>query len=279
LEIGDSQAFTRTLVNRTDVLAPETLVSIESQFKKDQWYYWRVVAKNQFGETPPISPPARFKVNATLPALNETLGKAQLIGPKGELVTASLRGTPEPQIGKWRADTGWKKSKGKTGSESGSISVNGIDQKLRYSIDEWPEGDYSVSIWFRIEALPTNRIAQLFSGWCAGSDDPLRLVMDGGKLYARIEAGAAYSTKGIPIQPGQWRHAAAVKSGSKLSLYLDGQQKSTTEVPEYITTNARDFALGGNPHYNGNEHLAVHLSNFAFYARALSDEDIATLSR
>ena len=56
------------------------------------------------------------------------------------------------------------------------------------------------------------------------------LVIDG--RLARIEAGNGYSTKGVPVQPGQWHHAAVVKFGSKLSLYVDGDQKSTVEVPD-----------------------------------------------
>jgi hypothetical protein len=278
LEISDSEDFAETVLTRTDLLTPEILVSIDRQFKGDRWYYWRVVARNEFGETPGSSPSARFKVDSILPVQHETLKKVPL-GPGGELVAASLKGTPEPEIGKMKPNARWNRAKGRSGSENESVLLDGIGQKILYSIDQWPESDYSLSVWFQVEEMPANRIGQLFSGWCAGSDDPLRLVIDGGKLYARIEASGAYSTKGVPIQPGQWRHAAAVKSGSKLSLYVDGQQKSTIEVPEYIATGAKDFALGGNPHYNGNEHLAVRLSEFRFYARALSLEEVTALSR
>jgi hypothetical protein len=192
---------------------------------------------------------------------------------------ALLKGNPEPQVGKWLESNGWKSSKGRTGSENESIFLNGAGQKLLYTMDSWPESDFSLSLWFQVEQLPTNHLGQIFSAWCAPSDDPLRLVIDGGRLFARIEAGNAYSTSGVPVTPGQWRHAAVVKFGSKLSLYMNGEQKSAIEVPEYLTTNARDFALGGNPHFTGNEHLGVHLSELRFYPRALSPEEVRALTR
>jgi len=90
----------------------------------------------------------------------------------------------------------------------------------------------------------------MLSLWAGGMDDPLRLTVDGDKLFARIEAQRVFTTKGVPVGAGRWRHVAAVKAGARLALYLDGQLQETIEVPAALNTAARVCALGGNPNYS-----------------------------
>jgi hypothetical protein len=111
-------------------------------------------------------------------------------------------------------------------------------------------------------------------------DDPLRICVVGGKLYARIEAGSGYSTEGVPIEPGRWHHVAVVKSGSQVTLYVGGKRAAAMAAPVEVQSSARDFALGGNPHFTGlSEHLACRLAKFTMYARALTAEEIAAVSQ
>ena len=100
------------------------------------------------------------------------------------------------------------------------------------------------------------------------------------QVYARIEAGSALSTDGVAVAPGRWYHAAAVKSGSQLTLYVDGKAAARMSVPGEVHSAARDFALGGNPHYTGqSEHLACRVARLAFYARAMAPQEIAEVFR
>jgi hypothetical protein len=108
-------------------------------------------------------------------------------------------------------------------------------------------------------------------------DDPLRLVVDGGKLYARIEAGSGFSTPGMPIEPGRWHVIAAVKRGAILTLYLDGRSTGSCAAPEFINSRAQECALGGNPHFQGNEFLAARFADFRLFNRALNDEELQRL--
>jgi hypothetical protein len=150
---------------------------------------------------------------------------------------------------------------------------------LVYALPEDWQEDYSVALWFRLQALPDKRIGQVFSAWAGGMDDPLRITVDNGKLFARIEAQQNYSTQGLPIETGRWHHVAAVKSGSNLALYFDGQPKARATVPGPVMTRARSCALGGNPNYSGNECLAVDLAGFALSWRALTPEEIRVLAK
>jgi hypothetical protein len=49
-------------------------------------------------------------------------------------------------------------------------------------------------------------------------------------------------------------------------------------VPELSVTQAKDCALGGNPHYSGDECLGARFADFQVLARALSAEAIAKSS-
>src|SRR2546426_11152325 len=67
---------------------------------------------------------------------------------------------------------------------------------------------------------------------------------------------------------------AAVKRGAALALFVDGQQAGSGSAPEFTTTAARDCALGGNPHFGGNEFLAGTFSHFGLWNRALSEDEL-----
>jgi hypothetical protein len=76
------------------------------------------------------------------------------------------------------------------------------------------------------------------------------------------------------MEAGRWYHVAAVKRGGTLTLFLDGKPVGSCAAPEFTTTLAKDCALGGNPHFSGNEFLAARFADFSFFARALTAEEI-----
>jgi hypothetical protein len=159
------------------------------------------------------------------------------------------------------------------------VRLNGRDQMLVYALPEEFGEDYSAAVWVRLNELPAGRIGQILSLWAGGMDDPLRLTVDGGKLFARIEAQRVFTTRGVDAAPGQWHHVAAVKRGPLLTLHLDGMVADSIEVPPALITSARVCALGGNPNYPGNEFLAADFAEFQLFARALGPEEIAIAAR
>ena len=108
-------------------------------------------------------------------------------------------------------------------------------------------------------------------------DDPLRLVVQGQQLFARIEAQRAYGTEGVPIELHRWYHVAVVKQASRLTLFVDGQAAAAAQVPELLWSGSTEFALGGNPRFSGPEFLAGRFAQLQFWARALAPAEIRAL--
>jgi hypothetical protein len=164
----------------------------------------------------------------------------------------------------------------------GCVKLNGTDGMLIYSLPEhFGEGDFTVAVSVKADTLPANRIAQVFSAWCASGDDPLRLVVQNGHLHARIENGGGNAgTGGVPLPAGEWHHVAAVKEGSVLTLFVDGTARSSAEAPQVIKTRSKTCAVGGNPLYTGGpEFLAASFRQLAIYGRALTDGEIDSLAK
>lgn len=229
--------------------------------------YWRVISKDSHGETIGDFPPAWFRLDAAAPP--QVLPIEPKLGPGGEVIVHSLRGDAAPKFGQiTKADFSARDADG--------TEVNGRDQMLIYNLTAWPEEDFSVSVRVMVRAPSLKKFGQVFSAWAAGMDDPLRIVVDGGKLAARVESGGNFNTPGIAITADRWYAVSAVKHGGTLTLWVDGQKVSSCAVPEFITTGAQDCALGGNPHFGGNEFLAARFADFKFFARALSPDEIKT---
>ncbi len=194
-------------------------------------------------------------------------------GPNGVLVEASLKESAGAQFGKL------EKGKATALKDRAGVEVDGSDMII-YGLEEIPDEDYSVSVWVNVLEAPSNRLAQIFSAWCAPSDDPLRIVLDKGKLFARIEnPGANSSTAGVELSGNAWHHIAAVKNGSRLILFVDGRKAGEATAPYHLTTNSRAVALGGNPRFSGNEFLKAQFSQFRFFGRALEENEIRELAK
>ena len=244
-------------------LHTKTLATTVEQLPANFW--WRVVTMDSGVETVPDVPAARFILDSSAPA--QALPSELKPGRKGELIVDSLISDASPQFGEVKSAK--YETRGAEGTE-----VNGRDQMLVYAVPVWPEEDFSVAVRVRLNEPSPTHPGQIFSAWAAGMDDPLRLVVEGGKLSARIESGGAFSTPGVAINTGTWQHVAAVKRGGTLTLFLNGQPAGSCAAPEFTTTQAKDCALGGNPHFNGNEFLAARFADFTFYARALTAEEV-----
>jgi len=243
-------------------------------------YYWRVTAVNGNGSTRNLNGASSFTVDLSLE--NTVKGEAALyqLGERDLMVASPLDGSGEPTIGVLESASGIAPAPDRQDREGGAVAFTGQTSGIKYALPYFPERDFAFYAWVCPEGLPTDRLHQVFSAWCAGMDDPLRVVIHGTELFARIEARAAYSTPGVPVENGKWVHVAAVKDGPKLFLYVNGELRGSVDVPEWCATGARDFAIGANPNYTGaNECFAGRLDDFGFHAQALTADEILGVLR
>ena len=254
------------------------LESDTRRLEPERDYYWRLVASNKFGQTTSSGPPRRFQINPALSPLSDHEFNPYGQGPDGILVLAGLRGDAKPAFGELLSAAGATPIGGIDEEPNGALELDGKKGILRYKLAAFPEEEYTVSIWVSL-ANPEPTKGQLVSAWCAGMDDPLRVCIEGNTLYARIEAGRGYSTDGVPLKLGQWVHVAVTKAGDRMTLLVDGKPRASTQVPGQLVSAARDIAVGGNPHFSGDEYLAARVRDLKFYARALTEEEIAKMHR
>jgi len=162
-----------------------------------------------------------------------------------------------------------------------AVKLNGRDEMRTFPLpDRFMRGDCTVSVRVQIHALPDKRIAQVFSAWCSAGDDPLRLVVENGHLFARIEGGRGASTSGVPLKTGAWHHAVVVREGDVLTLFLDGQPVASAAMPDNLKSKSKLCAIGGNPLYKGNpEFLDASFRDLMIWNRALTDEEVAQAAR
>lgn len=270
-DVSESPDFADPVSRMEGVETSRAILREELDPKKT--YYWRVVSTNAHGARSNEGGPRSFEIDPSLS--NDFVDHPALLDFRqdGLVAGSKLAGDGKPVYGFLEETLNVKSVEGRDGSQSGAVAFSG-DGMLRYRIAYFPARDYSFLAWICPEKGPEGRLAQIFSAWSQGGDDPLRVTIDGGKLYARIEGGGSFSTKGYPVEWGKWIHIAAVKEGSRLRLYVNGEKADEIGVPEEILgTTAEDFALGANPHHTGPEFYTGRIQDFAFYGKALAAEE------
>lgn len=100
-------------------------------------------------------------------------------------------------------------------------------------------------------------------------------TLPSGRVYC-LEAGkcASYDR----ALPSGWRHIAAVKSGGKLKLYVDGQpvaESTTFDPADYDLSNGKPLRIGNGEHdvFNGK------MKDLRLYRRALGEEGVQALAK
>ncbi|MCI0492052.1 MAG: glycoside hydrolase family 127 protein, partial [Planctomycetes bacterium] len=285
--ITTDAAFTKPLIEYGNATSEFLILPVDEANKlaPGETYHWKVVASNEHGKTESVGPAKSFCVDPKLPPLDD----AALLTPHGEradgiVVEAPLVGNPTPSYGKLAEARGWQTFGTPDNPTAGAVELDGKTGLLRYTLQRFPADSYTLAVRCRFaesgfDSPRIEQCQQVASAWCRAQDDPLRLCLDHGKLFARIEAGnSGFTTEGVPVEPARWYHLAVVKDGPRLRLFIDGQMRAEALVPATLRTVAPDLALGGNPHFSGDEYLEARLADFRLYARALTADEVRSLA-
>ena len=107
-------------------------------------------------------------------------------------------------------------------------------QPLRWSADSLKapgNGPYSVSLWFKPEAVTGTVFAQ----------GALRLTLDAGKPTLKLGDTAA---TGGELPTGAWAHLAATVGNGKLTLYINGAQAAQADLPAAVVPVEGELTMG-----------------------------------
>jgi DUF1680 family protein len=250
-------------------------VILEKELDGDRNYFWRVSASNPNGTVVNDGGARSFHIDGGLPSIGASERARVVYREDGLVASSQLNGSGEPVYGHVATAQGIVPSPGRKGEPNQAVRFEG-EGRLMYEIPHWPLEDYTFLAWVLPEKGPEGHLAQIFSAWCRGGDDPLRVTLDGDRLFARIEGSGNHSTAGVPVRYGEWQHIAATKKGDRLRLYVDGKEAGSTWCPSNLRgTRCKNIALGANPLHTGPEFFVGSIDSFELWARAFSPEEIA----
>lgn len=255
LRISPTEDLKTPTLELPDLRATQTLVDIAARFEPGRWYYWDIVTASAAGQTPSPGPPARFRIDSELPPAHETLDPPHPVGPRGERLSAALRGHPAPQFGHWQPSAGWKPAPGPDGATDGSVALDGNSERLIYTLGGWPEDDYSLSIWFRIRSLPSGRIGQIFSvrtlciagglGLGPTASPHHRFAFSHGPLAVHAHASHSGTRPRLGERRNLFRRQRAVKHGDLVKAPFPVEMIVATPAQEQPIRRTSPTGLGG----------------------------------
>jgi hypothetical protein len=256
----------KDLVHRVGGITGTTLGMEGIKLEGDRPYYWQVTARAEGQETRSLDGPRVFTVDPSQPSRT-----------KGAVLRAPLQGTAAPVEGKLAEERDLSPVAGPGGTEKGALAFNGTTSKLVYETPGFPLRAYTLAAWFRAESPDAGykNWQEIACAWYAGSNDALRVAVQGGELVARIEQpGGCYQTPGVPVEAGRWTHVALVKDGKTLRLHIDGKEAKSIAVPELLNSDPKKLGIGCNPLFSDIEGFHGAISGVTFLRQAVGADEI-----
>ncbi|QKW10175.1 exo-alpha-sialidase [Streptomyces sp. NA04227] len=174
------------------------------------------------------------------------------------------------------------------GRYGGAVQFDGRDDAVRLPYrDELPLGtrDFTTSMWFRYSAT-TGEQPLLWMGGI-GTNQPqvwLRAEPALNRITGLIttRSGAtppmtAWVRDAKAYNDGKWHHIALRRGGGKLTMFLDGTQVSSADVPGSVTRNS-PFGVHVGQRLDSRAHFNGAIDEVRVYARALSDAEVRSVA-
>lgn len=241
LRVSDRPDFSRIVFRRAGLVQNRCISP--AGFPPGVTHYWKVIARNRWGELTNVGGPHSFKVSSLPPPADQPALCLPMEGPENILAAAPLEGRADLACATAVESHGIRPAPDRTGGSGGAVAFNGRDTFIRFPLDLFPEDDYTLRMWVyaaRAAAAPQ----AIFSARGQADDVALELILRDGALTALVLQGQAVETSPVPMPAHQWTHVAVTKSGEALVLHLDGELKASATVPEYVHSAARRVVLG-----------------------------------
>lgn len=260
---GQESAWRET-VRMTTELEPKW------KFVPGKTYCWQVVTRRAEVATASSNGPLSFIIDPQVPS---TL--------RGVVLRAALQGKPVPEEGRLLVAQKVEPAPGRDGRPGTALRFNGNDSKLVYEAPRFPLQTHTLAAWLKPEGLGPDghKWHHIASAWCAGSNDPLRVTVQDGKLAVCIEQpGGGGRAGSVAVENGKWLHVAVVKKYRDLILFVNGRRVASMLVPARLERGAKNLGIGSNPNFGNTESFQGCLANVVFSREAMTDAEIAALS-
>jgi hypothetical protein len=109
-----------------------------------------------------------------------------------------------------------------------AYSFDGIDDYIELADPtafDFGTGDFTAEVWFNTNDATANQ--SLINDYPGSATSYFALYLDGGGLKAALSNGVADLQTAQSIQINKWYHAALVRSGDVVSIYVDGVLSAT----------------------------------------------------
>ncbi|MFF9045448.1 exo-alpha-sialidase [Streptomyces parvulus] len=172
-----------------------------------------------------------------------------------------------------------------TGAVGGALSFDGADDAVRLPFDErlpLGDGDFTASLRFRYSAADGEQPLLWMGG--VGISQPqvwLRAEPANGRVQGLITArdGAAaprsaWVRTDDALNDGRWHQLALRRGGGRLTLFVDGEQSGTADVPGSVSTGS-PFGVHVGERVDGRARLTGAVDEVHVWNRALTDDEIA----
>jgi len=144
------------------------------------------------------------------------------------------------------------------------------------------EENSSVSMWIKTSASGEERL--FFKGYGPSSNESLwdHRVKDGkAYFYWREETGATYVdlTSTTSVNDGSWHHVVISRSGSDISMYVDGSLEDTTTGAIGTWSSTYEVHLGkwDHPSYAASHQFTGDMDDLRVWSRALGASEVTAL--
>lgn len=174
---------------------------------------------------------------------------------------------------------------GVNGASNGALNFDGIDDYVDISDNvnyHFGLGDFTLTFWF--SSSSTNGVNQIISKCASGFSGPppwygIAFYINSdepGELRARTQYANSISSDNS-WNDGQWHHVVFTRSGTSLSLFIDGNLKTSSDfVPADDVTNSFKLVLGRNQEANQYIYQGK-LDNLRLYNNAFTQQRVAEL--
>jgi len=167
------------------------------------------------------------------------------------------------------------------GFSGNSLNFNGVDDYVQFSQSpsfDIPSGLVSVSIWTKLEYLPTEMLLGTGPLFDSHGDEYVMYEDKGNKelRFKAVNSTNGAARPGIPqadLITGQWINAVGVFDGTNAMIYLNGVKKGS--LPLTGTVKTGQVAMLGRSAVSGTtSYFKGCMDNVAVYNKALSQAEV-----